>query len=515
MAIDTRKLKTGIFITLMSFWLAAACLAAPPAADSDAAQSEYQAWVDRHEKKEFTGRTMQGEPAPLKLLIAAVEGDDLPQNPRFSTEVEHSTEIAMDGHVWGFHSSSWGRGGGGGGTVLPAATLARIDELVTGLPDEAPRLPPPGRRLLLQAAVGNKIVAHVIDRGNAPDGFWEILHLCGVASIGSLVPEFKPRSEIKARGFKHDGFLCLSPDGRQILFSGEGETLQFWAPTTHELLAEKLDLGNRNIGFSPDGAQAVIGDVRGCAFVDTATWKLRMQIRPTSNSLQFTPDGRSVMMQTRRRPMEVYDAGTGQRIDRLPEAPDDVVKYVPARKSKRAVVQSGTEIVSLWDTAQHREIAKLRENAELYEAAFSPDESLVVVATQSTVRGESWTGASIDIWRADTGAKMHELRPFEVGADSNQGIRHLLWSPDGQYVLTGTEPRNPSPRGVGVNVFSVRSGRHRGQFICPMINGMALLPDASEFITGTQNGSICFWDFQDAMKEIRAFEKSLEPVPAP
>jgi len=52
------------------------------------------------------------------------------------------------------------------------------------------------------------------------------------------VPEFKPQSEISARAFEHGGCLCLSPDGKQILFSCTNGPLQFWEPATHEILRE-------------------------------------------------------------------------------------------------------------------------------------------------------------------------------------------------------------------------------------------------------------------------------------
>jgi hypothetical protein len=478
------------------------------AADPIPGQMEYRNWIAQNEKKELIGRNMDGKPAPLKLVVTAVTGDDeASQNSFFSKEAAFGAEVTTDGYVWDFYRDIMGSRGGGGGTRLPASTLARIDELLAELPDDGSRLPPTGRRLLLQAAMGGTTMARVYDRANAPGKLWEILRL-GECRVGAYVPEFEPRSRIESRGYENGGFFCLSPDGKRLLFTGLGGPLQFWEPTTHELLAEVPGLGGECIAFSPDGSRAVVGSFSKCDVVDTKTWKAT-RIRGAARSLQFMPDGRHVLMQTRYSPLEIYDASTWQPVDSLPEVPNDAVMYVPAPNGGRAVVQSKGSRVSLWDSAQHREIAILRDDARISQAVFSPDESLVAVATQSTVEYGFWKGTAIDIWRADSGKKVQELRPFEQGAEANGGVQGLLWSPDGKYLLAGTTAIVPSVV-TGVSVFNVATGRHRGQFSASLgINGMALLPDASELVVGCEDGKIRFWDFQEAMKKIKEFEKSL------
>jgi len=71
-------------------------------------------------------------------------------------------------------------------------------------------------------------------------------------------------------------------------------------------------------------------------------------------------------------------------------------------------------------------------------------------------------------------------------------------------------------RKLGATIFNAQSGRHRGHFSdASRMNGMALFPDASELVTGGDDGKIRFWDFQKAMNKIRDFEKSLTPLPVP
>ena len=62
----------------------------------------------------------------------------------------------------------------------------------------------------------------------------------------------------------------------------------------------------------------------------------------------------------------------------------------------------------------------------------------------------------------------------------------------------------------GVSVFSVKSGRHRGDFVgCPTnIRGFVVLPDSNQLVAGCRDGKMRFWDFEGAMEQVREFEAS-------
>lgn len=510
------KLKCGLAVLLASaFW---AC--SPMRAGSEQPHAEYQQWVARYARSEFKGRAFDGSSNQLKLIITAVEGEDRKRNPGelfFGTEIfTFGTELATDGQVWGFSHTSMGSKGGGGGDPLPAADMKRLDELLAKLPDDAARLPPANRRMMLQALVNSRPVARVYDRANAPWAVWEILRLsrCG---ISSWLPEFKPQSEINARGFDHDGFLCQSPDGK-ILFTGMNAPLQIWEPTTHELLAEiRAPWGEvSSIAFSPDGSLAVIGGSE-CVCFDARTWKVARKFTEqrseggyyTLNFPRFMPDGRHLLLECNKPSLEIFDTTNWRRVVRLPAVPEDALQYVPSPKSKRALVRLKTGSVLLWDSATYRKIATLNANADLSQVAFSPDGSRVAVVTaKESGHPDDWSKPRIRIWKTDKGNLVHELRPFEHPA--HEQVEGLAWSPDGQYVLVVTQASGFFTS-RGVSVFNVKTGRHRGELTgCPTgVNGLALSPDGSEVVAGCQDGKILFWNFRDALKEIKAFEASL------
>lgn len=488
---------------LLLAWFVAPWLGAALAADPDSTKTDYENWISKYAKKALVGGSL-GMRNPLKLVVKVVTGDDIevPEPRQLNTrEIVDETEVAMDGEFTSVRITSMAIHGGGR-QILAETAMIRLNELLPALPEDHGRLPPLGRRVLLQVAAGDGFVTRVYDRANLPVKVLEVLRL-SECRVSAWVPEFKPQGEITVAGSAVGGFFCVSPDGRQLLFMEPNKPLQFWDSTSHELLREVRGLGNKGIAFSPDGAQAVVSDSGDSEVVDLKTWKyVRKQI--PSYSSKFTPDGRYALLQVDKHPLRIYDAHTWKQVEQLPEVPQDAVIYVPASKSKRAVVQSQAGTVFLWDTVEHRKIAALGENLQLLEAAFSPDENSVAVKTRRTADG--WAEARFGIWRVDDGQSVQELHPVKI--TGNERSTGLLWTPDGKYVLAGVVPSWASDQEIGL--FEAKTGRQWGKFTgCLRILGIALLPDTGQLVAGCDDGKIRFWDFLEARKKIREFEESL------
>lgn len=475
------------------------------AADLIDAKNGYDAWVETHAKKELVGTHLNPQ-RPMTLFVAQYDEDDRHGRrvrPFGSRETEHAWEVTRDGELSVYDEDDMGSRGGGGNR-LDQAALALLDQLLANLPDDGSRLPPPHRKLLLQASVDGKLMTRVYDRANAPELVWKILRTAR-CDVAAAFPEFKPQSQLDARGYEHDGFLCLSPTGGELLFTGLNQPLQFWDPTTHEFLREIRGVGSYAIAFSPDGARAVVSDSGlGCQRIDTKTWKVKKE-QTYFMAPQFTPDGRQVLLSNGKKPLKILDAVTWRSVERVTGIPKDAVTYLPAPKNQRAIVQSMSGNVSLWDPDGEQPIAKLEENAVLREAAFSPDESLVAVQTEG--KDKLGTVARFGIWRTDNGQLVHELNPYE--RNGRECARGLLWSPDGQYVVAAVVPGWGSNQSVAI--FNRQTGRQSGEFTgCLRINGLVLLPDGSQLVAGCEDGKIRFWDFPKALETVKSFEASLE-----
>ncbi len=137
----------------------------------------------------------------LRLIITAVEGDEeisSQRKPSILTALNDRTVaygcyIFADGRIHYFYSGSTGVSGSGYPTI-PEGELERMDKLLANLPDDGARLPPAGRRLVVQTPDGNRWRAQVYDRADAPAEILEILRLSR-SGIRSWLPQFQPVSE--------------------------------------------------------------------------------------------------------------------------------------------------------------------------------------------------------------------------------------------------------------------------------------------------------------------------------
>ena len=500
-------------------------------------RTAYDQWVQTYRTGAPTGwfpgpeDTPKRVPVPLRLVVTAIEGDEPQANgqePVFPRQSSHGCQVAADGRVSHFYHGPMGSKGGGYPTI-PDAALKRLDQLLSRLPDDGARLPPPGRRLVLQVPEGDHFGARVYDRANAPDEVWEILRL-SLSGVRSWVPEFKSESDLLVGRYQTDGILALTPNGQLVSAVMHGQ-LQFWDAVTHERLKElplPHGLVPKGILFSPDGSLAVLtgwGQSDGWV-VDTTNWQEVKNLtepwiegkRRQLSFPQFSPDGRELLLQLRPAGSEaiesglrVYDTKTWKQLDQLPGLPDGVIGYFESPKSQRAVVLLKGRVLALWNAEQRREYAKLDEDVLVRQIAFSPDESMVAVATLHPREGKYWTIYRIRIWKMGTGELVHELRPFEQS--TCEKVVGLQWTSDAEYVLAATI-EDSFFTDSGINIWNVKSGRHRGNLTVgpfrPM--GVVMLPGERHIAAGgaDRGGSVIrFWDFAAARKQIRASEDGL------
>jgi hypothetical protein len=460
-------------------------------ARSDEGRTAYDRWVARFSSKSPEGAVL------VVTVVDPAKNDDFVSTSTWT--------VSADGKLsWMSHNALGARGGSG--SALPAAELERVKALGKSLPADAGELPPPERRVLVQASG----VARVYDRGQLPEIVMELLRVSG-CRIGAWFPTFTPNGKIDAAPYEHGGFLALSPDGKRILFA-TSDRLQFWAPPTHETLGDlHLHGGNSEIAFSRDGALAAISG-HACEIFDTHTWKVvrtlseppRESSSPMLYDPHFTPDRRYLAIRAGSDTLRFFDTTTWRRVETIPEIPPEAVQWRPAGSWRHAVMRTRGGAVSLWDAQTHTASA-LDPESPLLDAAFSPDESQFVIATADK---DGYSHPRLRLFDTATGKLVHELRYGEMGCDR---LRSTQWTPDGRYVLAVIRPGSFFTS-ESVSVFGAKTGRHRGDFVdCPsIINGVAVLPDGETLVAGCEDGKIRFWDFAGAMRAIDAFEKSVD-----
>src|SRR5262245_30386149 len=499
--------------------------AAHIALHQDPSRAQYGNWVRPYTSQPLT-LNFRGEVVRLRLVITAIEGDEEISSQREPSirarlndrTVAYGCYIFADGRIHYFYRNSMGVKGSGNPTI-PESELERMDKLLSNLPDDGACLPPAGRRLVVQAPDGDRWRLRVYDRANSPAVILELLRLSH-SGIRSWVPQFKPSSEWAARDSYSDVALCISPDGRQIISSSGQGPLRFWDPETREVVKEvsiPQDISVSGISLSPDGAFAAIqgwGDVH---LLETKTWRSVQDFsepiigrrRNLLSHPEFTSDGRFLSLRSSKPALLVYDTKTCKRRQKIPDnIPRYAIAYVPSPTAKRAVYLSKSAVLTLWDADQRREIAKLDDNVRLDHVAFSPDESMVAVATAHKVSGGYWRPYRIRIWKAEDGTLAHELRPFE--REIYEAVEGVLWWQSCVYLLAATKADNFFTS-CGVDVWNVKSGRHRGELIgCPTnLTELGLFADSRRLASGCADGRSRIWAGESAIKQIAEFERSL------
>src|SRR5262245_12338819 len=293
----------------------------------DPSRAQYENWVRPYTTHPLT-LNFRGEEVRLRLIITAIEGDEDISSQREPSilatlndrTVAYGCQIFADGRVSYFYSSSTGVSGSGYPTI-PEGELERLDKLLANLPDDGARLPPAGRRLVVQTPDGNRWRALVYDRADAPAEILEILRLSR-SGIRSWLPQFQPVSEWAAHESYGDVALCMSPDGKQIISSSRQGPLRFWNPGTREVVKEvsiPQYISVEGLSFSPDGSLAAIQGRYEVRLLDTGTWRRFRDFtepmigqKPVSH-LQFTPDGRFLLLRSGEPALLVYDTKTWMR----------------------------------------------------------------------------------------------------------------------------------------------------------------------------------------------------------
>ena len=300
----------------------------------------------------------------------------------------------------------------------------------------------------------------------------------------------------------------LPPEGRRLLLQGVAG---------HDLIVRVFDRAN---------APSEVWELVRLSRCEITSWQPTFLPQSEISASKFalggfhclSADGRQILFSWTDGRLQFWDATTHERLkeirgidtmtwtnaSRPPQVPEDATQYIPAAKSNRAVFRSVAGVISLWDIANHRMIATLEDNASILKAAFSPDELLLVAALVQNRH------CCLRIWRSETGEKVHVLRPFESLETTT--VSGLIWLPDGQHILAGIESA-PFSFSHGVSVFNAKTGRHCGEFFgCPTrTTGFGLLPDNSKLVVGDELGTVRFWDFEAALKQIHDFEASISP----
>lgn len=220
--------------------------------------------------------------------------------------------------------------------------------------------------------------------------------------------------------------VAFMSEGRQILSASRDRTVKLWDTATGRLLRTAQMAGPSEwlsaIAISPDGSRVLSGtNTNDVKLWDAATGRLLKTFKTGSAStVAFSADGARIA--SGGAPINVWDLASG-RLIRTFNNPS--LSLVFSHDGSRLVSGSYDKTVKMWDLASGR----------LLRTFVHPDSITSVAMSADGTRIASGVGYNdnphMRVWDSADGRLLY-TRPHSYGPK-------VLFTPDGQHVLSGTE----------------------------------------------------------------------------
>lgn len=271
---------------------------------------------------------------------------------------------------------------------------------------------------------------------------------------------------------------AFSPNGSRILALDEGGTLRLWEVASGGSLA--IWQGAASAVTSRDGKRMLTLSAdpkdRAARLWDVATGKLLTTVQPDSpiKLVSFHPQGTEMAAALEDGSIRLWSTRTGEEIGKLEGYRELLgsIAYSPDG-STIATVSEAFEI-ALWDAPRQRKlpVSLGRGAGPIYSVAFSPDSSLVLVAS---------SGDRVRLLERDTGFERLSLDVYELAA--------AQFAPDGNDVLSVSNDQTIALWDITHAEKAVHFKGHQG-----VVNDAVFSPDGSKVLSASKDGTARLWD---------------------
>jgi WD40 repeat protein len=290
-------------------------------------------------------------------------------------------------------------------------------------------------------------------------------------------------TEIRRYTGQGSGFdsVALSPDGKLLAAAGQGGVVRLWEVATgkpavpFEGHSGSIDA----LTFSPDGKEIVSGSMHETILWDLKARKLSRRLGEEgtgSHSLVYSQGGRK-LVSSDYTSIRVWEPGTGKELTRLPAGSEYVQRAIPLADGKIIASRHSSGVCRSWDAVSGKLLRDFGEPLGEYQRSrsifeLSPDESLVAMGG---------TNAPTEL----RGLKDRRLiRRLPDGADSGFSA---AFSPDGTLIAVASQDVCLFEVATGKEIRRMK--KHK-----PWVNALAFSPDGRSIASAGDDGDICLWE---------------------
>ncbi len=327
-------------------------------------------------------------------------------------------------------------------------------------------------------------------------------------ATGKDVKRLNVPQRVRVQGLSYDQ-LSFSADGKVLILAGvqgikDGIVIVDFVEVAENKLQRSVVLGG---GVGPAFFQRLAPDNKTMAIAGTGVYSLkdgkelqRLPISPYTSALDYSADGKYLVMCTGADGVSIWDVTTGKKVDldHLPKSFCGAAVLAP--DGKTLALAGDNAVIRVVDVKNGTDVHSFKgHRAGLYRVVLSPD-----AKTAATIGEDN----SVRIWDVSTTTELQVIQGPEKGNQVNRRAT-LAFSPDAKQLAVAWTDNSKVmyDAKTGKESFTIGEGE-----VPAGASSLAFSADGKQLATACYDGVIYIWNARTGKSLHRYPEAPREPV---